>query len=82
MGCHAKHRLYQRKVANSSTHTKVCACAHNSICGSVLLCGGVHGSAASKQGEQETGRSDGGTDVQRDPAFANIDGGSVGGSVH
>ena len=49
-------------------------CAHNIICGSMLVCGGVYGSAASKQGQQRTRRSDGGTDVQTGTAFANSGG--------
>ena len=57
-------------MANISTDTKVCICAHSVISNSVFVCG----SAASKRGQQRTGRSDSGIDIQHDPALANIDG--------
>ena len=75
-------------MANGSKDTSACICAHDVISSCVVLSGGARGSAASKKGQERSGRSDGSTDVEGNPAFTNIDGegagagGSVCGVVH
>ena len=57
VGCHAQHQFCQREVANGSTDTKACICAHDIVCSSAPVCGGVRGSAASKKGQQRISRA-------------------------
>ena len=73
LGCHEKHRLYQRKVTNGSMDTSFCISSHNIITfSSMIACGGVRGSATSELGKQRNVRGDSSTDVQTGEDFANM----------
>ena len=53
--------------------TSACICAHNIIIfSSVIVCGGVRGSAASELGEQRNDRGSSNTEVQTGECFANM----------
>ena len=65
LGCHEKHRLYQRKEAICSMDTSGCIWAHNIfIFISVITCSGVR--------KQRNGRGDWSTDVITGEDFANM----------